>query len=152
MTNGSPTFKRLWIPPVTLAAMIFIASTRSQVAGPPIANSDKMGHFAVFGMLATLVLRALCLRRAGTTLPRYATWIAVLLVSIYGMTDEWHQSFTPGRSVEVGDWLADTSGALLAVLLYAHWDLYRRCLEWKLPLRRKRRIENVTRVPEVMPP
>jgi len=39
------------------------------------------------------------------------------------MTDEWHQSFVVGRFSDVADWVADTSGAALAVfVLYKlHW-------------------------------
>jgi VanZ family protein len=75
--------------------------------------------------------------------PRSA-WIALVLVSAYGMSDEWHQSFTPGRSVELADWLADTSGAAMAIVMYRTWDAYRCWLE--MPLARKRRIENAVSV------
>ena len=34
----------------------------------------------------------------------------------YGATDEWHQSFVPGRSTELADWIADTAGAAGAPL------------------------------------
>ena len=50
-------------------------------------------------------------------------------MSLFGATDEWHQSFVPGRASEVKDWVADTLGAALAVSLYAGWGRYRRLLE-----------------------
>jgi VanZ family protein len=34
---------------------------------------------------------------------------------LWGCSDEIHQSFTPGRDVEIGDVLADTTGVALAV-------------------------------------
>jgi VanZ family protein len=71
---------------------------------------------------------------------RSAAWIAVAVASIYGVSDEFHQSFTPGRSVEIADWLADTCGAALAVGLYVLWPRYRKFLE--APVVRQRRIEN----------
>ncbi len=40
------------------------------------------------------------------------------IASFYGMTDEIHQYFVPGRSVEILDWLADTVGGGLGVLFY----------------------------------
>jgi len=49
---------------------------------------------------------------------KWPAWLAVLIVSVFGVTGEWHQSFVPGRSGEVFDWLADTTGAALAVTLY----------------------------------
>ncbi len=57
--------------------------------------------------------------------------MAALIASLYGGFDEVRQSFTPGRSVELADWLADTLGAWVAVLVYARWHSYRRLLEWK---------------------
>jgi VanZ family protein len=44
---------------------------------------------------------------------RGALLLALSLASLYGATDEFHQSFVPGRSADVLDWLADTLGAAL---------------------------------------
>lgn len=85
---------------------------------------DKIAHFAVYGLLATLICRAGKGWRA-------AAW-AVVLASAYGLSDEFHQSFVPGRSPEVMDWVADTTGALLAVVLYTGWARYRNLLEYPL--------------------
>jgi VanZ family protein len=42
----------------------------------------------------------------------------VLFCSLIGVSDEWHQSFVPGRSGnDVWDWTADTIGGLLAAML-----------------------------------
>lgn len=67
---------------------------------------DKLYHAVNFGVLAALLY--LATGRA---------WLAVLLASLYGVSDELHQSFVPGRSSDVTDWLADTAGAFLAVLV-----------------------------------
>jgi VanZ family protein len=40
----------------------------------------------------------------------------VLGVSLLGAVDEWHQSFIPGRSMSLPDWVADTAGATVGVL------------------------------------
>jgi VanZ family protein len=119
--NDFPVSKRQWIWPIAIGALIFAASSRSKLGGPDVPGIDKVVHFAVYGLLATLVVR---LGRGSR-----AAWGAVFLVSLYGFLDEWHQSFTPGRSVEVGDWVADTGGAALAVMLYASWKGYRNLLE-----------------------
>ena len=123
---------RAWLWPVLVAGVIFYASCQSKVAAPGIEGIDKVSHFSVYGLLATLVVRL----REG----RKAAWLSIVIVSFYGMTDEWHQSFTPGRSVEVADWLADTLGAALAVVMYTRWTTYRTWLE--KPLWTKRRVEN----------
>jgi len=116
--------KRGWIWAGIVAGLIVFASGRSQVAAPNIVDIDKFGHFLVFGLLATLVAR-------NGFVPG-CSWLPILMVSLFGITDEWHQSFTPGRSVEVADWMADTAGAALAVTLYAYWGWYRRLLEMPL--------------------
>lgn len=49
----------------------------------------------------------------------YRTAGVVLFCLLYGVSDEWHQSFVAGRDASVFDWLADTAGAILLVsLLY----------------------------------
>ncbi len=117
-----------WLWPVMLAAMIFVASGQSAVASPGWLNFDKAAHFAVFGLLGTLITR---------TQPPRRWWWGVVIASLYGIGDEYRQSFTPGRSVEFDDWLADTAGALVAVSLYARSRAYRAVLEWKLPWGRR---------------
>lgn len=134
--------KRRWFWPGALAALIFLASSRSQIAGPNIPGSDKVAHFAVYGLLATLVLRALLGSKG--KLARHAAWLSIVLVSAYGVSDEWHQSFTPGRSVEAADWLADTLGGALAVTLYCRWAWYRRLLEVRVAPLRKPRLESAS--------
>lgn len=123
--------KRGWMWPAIVAALVVVASSRSEIAAPNIVDIDKIGHFLVFGLLATLIAR-------NGFVPGYG-WLAVLIVSFFGITDEWHQSFTPGRDVEFDDWLADTLGAAVAVTLYSVWPWYRMLLE--APLRRERRVE-----------
>jgi len=108
-----------------VAGLIFLASSRSRIATPEFfLPVDKVGHFGVYGLLGTLV----CRLGQGW---RAAGW-AFFVCSLYGVSDEWHQSFVPGRSVEFADWLADTLGAALAVALYTGWGSYRRGLETSL--------------------
>ncbi len=116
---------REWLWPVALAVTVFLVSGRSQVAAPDVANVDKLAHFAVYGLLGTLVARV---SRVGR-LRWFGVYWAIAICSLYGLADEFHQSFTPGRSVEFADWLMDTSGAAVAVFLYARWGWYRRMLE-----------------------
>lgn len=119
-----------WAYAVVLAATVIWASGHGQVAGPPtISHFDKVAHFSVFGLMATLILRPL---RGGHV------WWAVVIVSLFGVTDELHQSLTPGRSMELADWLADTAGAVIAVASYRFWPWYRRLLETPLFAREPR--------------
>lgn len=130
-----------WLYPLALAAMVVIASGRSHIAAPSGIGFDKLAHFSVFGLLATLVSRSPGVRRF-----RYA----ILIVSLFGIGDEFRQSFTPGRAVEFADWMADTLGAALAVTLYAFWPWYRGLLE--TPLRLRFRSTRASRVSAAAPP
>ncbi|MFM9032630.1 MAG: VanZ family protein [Opitutaceae bacterium] len=119
--------RRAWLWPVVIMVLIFTASSRSSVAGPRITHFDKVVHFSVYGLLGTLACRAMR--------GRSKAWWALLAVSAFGATDEWHQYFVPGRSSELGDWIADTAGAGVAILLYCRWAAYRTLLEKPLRLR-----------------
>lgn len=114
-----------------MAALIFIASERPVPSGPDVPGTDKLVHVAVYGLLATIVCR---LGKQG--------WKAAvggfLVASAFGAMDEWHQSFVPARSAEFADWVADTIGAGVAVLLYTAWTTYRRWLETPVHLRKSR--------------
>ena len=125
--DRAPDGNILW--PLALAATIEIASSRSQVASPlTFQQSDKVIHYLVFGLLATLIVRARVVRRTGM----WRGWIAIIAVSLFGLSDELHQSFTPGRDVEVADWVMDTLGACTAVCAYLFWGGYRALLEMPL--------------------
>jgi len=119
-----PTRHYIW--PLVLIAAIFTASSQPSIAIPNVGFSyDKIAHFLVFGLLATSILRITQLSKMGWK----GIWITVCIVSAYGIVDEFRQLFTEGRSVELGDWIADVSGATLASILYLKWNWYRRILE-----------------------
>jgi len=74
---------------------------------------SSLAHFGVYAVLGALYLWALP-RSERTWRTAFA---AVVLASLYGITDEFHQSFVPGRVPDPADWLVDTAGALAAVLV-----------------------------------
>ena len=60
----------------------------------------------------------------GTHHPWAILTCAWLVATLYAMTDEWHQSFVPGRGPAIHDVILDSSGALLGAL--AAWRVYLR--------------------------
>jgi len=122
-----------WIWPVLLIVTVFFASGRGSVASPGWVGIDKVAHFAVFGLLGMLIAR---------TQPRRRWWLGWLMATLYGAADEWRQSFTPGRSVEVADGVADTLGAAVGAFVYARWRVLRDLLELNLWRRRVRPVAN----------
>jgi len=68
---------------------------------------SAQAHFTEYLILAVLLYVALRPGRSRTS----AALLALLIASLYGMSDEFHQSFTPGRVPDPMDWLTDTLGA-----------------------------------------
>ena len=97
---------------------IFILS-HSRVSRLPIPTfsfSDKISHAVVYAGLCLLLWRAFrsCHNRR---IQRWAAVLALIVASLYGITDEWHQSWSPGgREADLWDWVADTAGAAAAAL------------------------------------
>lgn len=85
---------------------------------------DKLVHFSLYGVLATLAVHVVTIR--SVTYPRHLTLgrnIDVLaLVVAFALFDEATQPLT-GRDFDWFDWLADSLGALTAIVLYNAWRL-----------------------------
>ena len=75
--------------------------------------------------LAALLLRGLAGARWRGVKVRAAA-LAVLLATLYGVTDEAHQWFVPGRTAEVTDLVADALGAAVAAGVICGWSIVRR--------------------------
>ncbi len=86
---------------------------------PP--DLQNLLHVPVFGMLAWLWQRAF---RQSAARPALMDALAVVLTVAYGVLDEWHQAFVPGRYASFTDVLLDGTGALLGVLA-GRWLLTR---------------------------
>ena len=101
-------------------AVIFTASS---MTSPPVpGGADKPWHALGYFTLTLAVVRAF----AGG-LPRRITLrtavISVCLVVLYGVSDELHQAFVPGRTTAIDDLLADTVGALVGASLCWAWGI-----------------------------
>ena len=107
----------LWLPAAGWAAFIFFLSSQPALPSPE-AVGDKEAHAFTYGVLAFLCLIGLTgARWRAMTILRIAT--ALLLAVLYGASDEFHQSFVPGRTPDVADLAADAVGA--ALVLVASW-------------------------------
>lgn len=122
--TGTPALR---IVSLTLAilwmAMIFFLSSQPVIATMmTFPGEDKLFHAAVYGLLGIFFLGAF--RQGDQGYRPYILFLAVLLAVLYGITDEWHQSYVPGRTPDVTDVIADGIGATLGVFL-ASWILAR---------------------------
>ncbi|HZI79030.1 MAG TPA: VanZ family protein [Vicinamibacterales bacterium] len=113
----------LWGPVAAYMAVIFVLSAQTQ---PPLPSqvSDKQGHSLGYMGLAVTVARGLAGGIAAGVPLRIAASASAIAAG-YGATDEWHQSFVPGRSADIYDWYADAIGALLGGGACWAWGIIR---------------------------
>ncbi len=93
-------------------ALIFIVSGTPSDDLPTVESWDpllkKGGHMVAYALLTTLWQRALETRRSS----RRAAWLALGITLLYAISDEYHQTFIPGRNGTGLDVLVDMAGAL----------------------------------------
>ena len=76
----------------------------------------NVAHFFLYFVLGGLIFNALYWHK----FERIAViGFSVIGSMLYALTDEWHQTFVPGRGFEVKDLLIDTLGSIMGVLLIA---------------------------------
>lgn len=112
-TRSTPArlmFVLLWM------GLIFTLSHQPTLPYPEDVDAvvvSTLGHLTVYAVLASLVWWAL----AGSGVQGWRRAVLAIGVAVlYGFTDEWHQSFVPGRTPDPRDILADTTGATIATL------------------------------------
>ena len=109
-----------WLCLIVWCMGIFALSAQSHLE---ISNHElldfilrKIAHACVFGVL--LVLASMTLRQEGMEVRR-ARLLALVFTLLYAVSDEYHQSFVPGRFGTIRDVGIDTAGALIALGLLA---------------------------------
>ncbi len=104
--------------------LIYLLSAQSHLPGMDgFPGQDKLMHMTAYAIMAWLFWRAflpLLPLRTASALMRLAV-AAVVFCMLYGLSDEWHQSFVAGRMADGMDWLADTLGALWVSAGYYRW-------------------------------
>jgi VanZ family protein len=113
-----------WLPALVIMIVIFVFSSQPGDKLPNFLDWDhvikKMGHSTGYGLLALSYFHYFRYERK-----RY--WLAWLLAVIFSATDEFHQSFVPGRHASVFDVLVfDNFGAACALWLYFIFQSLRR--------------------------
>jgi VanZ family protein len=113
--------RRLWLwwglALVWMGGIFFFSAQTNFDFAPEQWQIDPVSwaaHFAEYAVLAALLWQAL---RHTPRLGRRAVALAFVLAALYAISDEWHQSFVPGRYPDIRDVLVDVAGALTALLL-----------------------------------
>jgi VanZ family protein len=135
-----------YAPPIIWAMLIFIGSSSLLSANntssflarplhflfPGVSETTllilhftlrKAGHFTEYAILAALVARAL--RTSSRQILRNRWFLlSLLVIVVYALSDEFHQSFVPSRTASIYDSMIDSAGGLFG-LLFARWRLKR---------------------------
>lgn len=102
-----------------LCYLVFIywLSVHPKLPAPILFSwQDKLYHAGAYFLMGLFAWR--CFLHFNADFRKQLS-ASLVFCSFYGVTDEWHQYFVPGRSPSAGDWLADTIGAAVAVGIIA---------------------------------
>ncbi|MDR2602234.1 MAG: VanZ family protein [Spirochaetaceae bacterium] len=102
--------------PCILLISIYLSSQPVLYNIPGMNVSDKLVHVVCFAGLCA----AWCLwwpQKYWLANPFRAAFVTAFCVCLYGIADEYHQFFTPGREASVLDWAADSAGAVLGAVM-----------------------------------
>lgn len=108
--------KGILFPLILWWLAMFVATTMptTQVPRVSVVGVDKLVHAFMYFGLAVLLVRYFYFVRACSVI-KALFWVTVI-TSGYGAFDEWHQQFV-GRTMSLGDYVADMLGVVAAVLL-----------------------------------
>lgn len=113
-----------WLPVIAYMAMLFGFSSLPTLPSPPAGLSFYDVHVAAYAGLAALTTRATA--RGLRDVSWRAVFGAILISSLYGVSDEYHQMFVPGRTFDVLDMLADAIGSVAGASAAGAWGIIRR--------------------------
>lgn len=115
---------------------LFSHQTGDSLHLPTFPGADKLAHILAYATLALTVLWYHGPK--GVQNPRRAAIQTVLFCLLYGLSDEYHQSFIALRSVSALDILADTTGAGAVSLVWLNSSVLRQkilCYQTALTVR-----------------
>ena len=116
-----------WLPACFVMLLIFVLSAQPSFNLPSFTWGDKFlkkaGHVVGYGILSWSLWY-------GFTYRGNRRWTSWLLAVIYALTDEFHQSFVPGRNPSIWDAIIfDNLGAMISLWLVGKW----RIQKWQDP-------------------
>ena len=111
-------FAWYWVPTIAYCLLIFGLSSLSKgVTIPSPFGVDKVVHFVEYGALGFLLARSIANARSGS-FSGFLLVLVVILATLYGISDEVHQAFVPGRNASPWDVAADGLGGLMGAITY----------------------------------
>ncbi|MDD5352176.1 MAG: VanZ family protein [Candidatus Omnitrophica bacterium] len=112
----NPLFK-FWLPVLAYAVLIFgISSIPGSNIPSAFPYADYIFHIIEYFVFGFLICLAIKNTKTGLSLKKVFLF-GIILVMLYAATDEFHQSFVPGRDASFLDWLCDSAGAMGGIIL-----------------------------------
>jgi len=106
-----------------MSLIFYLSSIPGDQLGPDILVVNfikKSGHVILFGVLAAMYLYMLKGRKSLVDTQGALFLLSLFLTLLYSISDEYHQSFTPGRHSSGKDVFIDVCGAFtILIMLYA---------------------------------
>lgn len=112
--------KRLVYLPLIIYWIILLIATSIPTDDFPrvlMTVGDKVKHFSAYFILGGYLTIAFSVQERFPLLRKYFIIAAILAATVYGLIDEIHQAFIPGRFYELLDWVADILGASVGSLI-----------------------------------
>lgn len=106
-----------YIPLVLYWILLLVLTSLPSDALPTVAFSDKVNHFLAYFGLAVLLGGTLYHQKRFSFFSVNYVLATIIISSVYGIIDELHQLFIPGRYAEFYDWLANFTGVLAGTFL-----------------------------------
>jgi len=114
----SNKWKFLYFPLAFYWVLIFILTSIPGKSIPKIFGvSDKIKHFGAYFVLAFLLNFTLIIQKKYPFLAKKSIIFTFLITLFYGIFDEIHQIFIPGRYFDWWDLVADAVGGFLGILI-----------------------------------
>lgn len=108
----------LWLPVILYAGLIFYLSSREQIQLPvSFPFMDKLLHICEYTILGLLLARAIKRTYHFRDVKKVVALIMVIAF-VYGLSDEFHQYFVPGRTLSFWDAVSDGIGGFLGAIIY----------------------------------
>ena len=119
MTIETKHFFKYKFPAIAWATLIFILSSIPGAKLPrwTFLHFDKVIHAGFYFILGLFVYRFLEPKEHSNSFNWKRAFVSVAIVVVYGIFDEFHQSFVLGRMADVIDATADTIGGLLSAMM-----------------------------------
>jgi VanZ family protein len=108
---------RYWLPVLFCMGFIFYMSGQTGQDLPSLfTHQDIVFHLCAYAMLGWSLGRALSYEKAAPGFFKIVCLCAVFGL-LYGISDEYHQSFVSGRTSDIFDVMTDTAGSLIGGII-----------------------------------